>query len=354
MAQGKLEVLFLTLYPEPAASPRYRVTQFLPALEARGLCCTVAPAVSETIYRQSLDEQNRLRPARYHRHELGQRVRQIISAKKYDVVFLQKAVMSASVRGFDRLLRQRARRLLYDIDDAVHLEPPHGLRGPWRAMQDAGQIRRIMGQADRVLAGNRWLVAEAEQCGGNARYFPTVVDTDRFRPAHTEHGAYRLGWIGNRGTTPHVAALFPLLRELPGVDVLLIGSDAAYSGSEPFTRVSWTIEDEVKQIQHCSVGLMPLPETDWARGKCALKALQYMACGIPCIATPFGAVLDIIEHGVNGWLARTDEEWHEAIEALRDPVLRARLGEAARATVETRFALKTAAPELAAEIEALA
>ncbi|MCL4218419.1 MAG: hypothetical protein KJ052_15635 [Candidatus Hydrogenedentes bacterium] len=133
MAQGKLEVLFLTLYPEPAASPRYRVTQFLPALEARGLCCTVAPAVSETIYRQSLDEQNRLRPARYHRHELGQRFRQIISAKKYDVVFLQKAVMSASVRGFDRLLRQRARRLLYDIDDAVHLEPPHGLRGPWRA-----------------------------------------------------------------------------------------------------------------------------------------------------------------------------------------------------------------------------
>ena len=353
MAQGKLKVLFLTLYPDLAASPRYRVTQFLPALEARGLCCTVAPAVSETMYRQSLDEQDRLRPARYHLHELGQRFHQIVSAKKYDVVFLQKAVMSASVHGFDRLLRQRARRLLYDIDDAVHLEPPHGLRGPWRALQDTCQIRRIMGRADRVLAGNHWLVAEAEQCGGNARYFPTVVDTDRFRPAPAQSSAYRLGWIGNRGTTPHVAALFPLLRELRGVEVLLIGSGALYSGSEHFARVPWTIEDEVEQVQRCSAGLMPLPETDWARGKCALKALQYMACGIPCIATPFGAVLDIIDHGVNGWFARTDEEWRNAIECLRDPALRARLGEAARATVEAHFSLKTAAPQLAAEIEAI-
>ena len=106
-------------------------------------------------------------------------------------------------------------------------------------------------------------------------------------------------------------------------------------------------------LQQFSVGLMPLPQDEWSRGKCALKALQYMACGVPCIATPHGAVLDIIRHGENGWFAETEMEWREALAAMRDPALRRRLGEAARATMEEQFSLRTAAPRLADLLEAL-
>ena len=94
------------------------------------------------------------------------------------------------------------------------------------------------------------------------------------------------------------------------------------------------------------MGIMPLPRTEWVRGKCALKALQYMACGVPCVATPFGAVRDIIEDGVNGLFAETPEEWRDAIERLRDAPYRRQLGAAARRTVEDRYSLTAAAPKL--------
>ena len=115
----------------------------------------------------------------------------------------------------------------------------------------------------------------------------------------------------------------------------------------------WSWEREVADLQSFSVGLMPLIKDEWTRGKCALKALLYMACGIPCLATPYGAVTHIVQHKVNGWLADSPQEWREAIEELRDPSLRQRLGKAARATVIERFSLEGAAPRLAEILESL-
>jgi len=107
-------------------------------------------------------------------------------------------------------------------------------------------------------------------------------------------------------------------------------------------------------VQQFSVGLLPQRKDSWTRGKCALKALLYMACGVPCIATPYGAALDIIQPGVNGLFADSPEEWHQAIEALREPGARQRMGQAARRTVEEQFSLKGAAPRMRAILEALA
>lgn len=200
------------------------------------------------------------------------------------------------------LLRCCARRLVYDFDDAVHLSPPHSLRGVWRCMEDRQQVRRLIPLADKVLAGNTWLAAEAERLGGKASVFPTVVDTARFHPAPAPD-TYRLGWIGGPSTTPALDAIGLDLARLEGVSVTLIGADP-WRAPWPEAEVrDWSLDTEVADVQQFSVGLMPLPKTEWSRGKCALKALQYMACGVPCIATPFGAVLDIIRHGENGLFA---------------------------------------------------
>lgn len=340
-----MRVLFLTLYPERAASPRYRVMQFVAHLRAGGLECTVASALDNREYARLSGPQREGRAFWYHAKEAPRRLRQVLAARHYDVVFLQKAIMTAYVRGFDRLLRKRARRLIYDLDDAVHLGPPHPLRGAWQWLEDPDQVWKIMAACDHVLAGNEWLRSVAESCGARATVFPTVVDTDRFAPAKRQPEPYRIGWIGNASTTPHLAVA-EAACEVAGAMLHLVGADAA---RVPWPRAEvrpWSLEREVEEIQQFSVGIMPLPKDEWSRGKCALKALQYMACGVPCVATPYGAICDIVEDGVNGLFADSPDEWRNALERLRDPCLRQRLGDAGRATVEAQYSLKRAAPRL--------
>ncbi len=349
-----MRVLFLTLYPESVASPRYRVHQFLPYLRAHGVDCDVACPFTAADYTRLRAPAAAGRARSYHLHEARARAMQILRARRYDVVFLQKAVMSAYVRGFASQLRLRARRLIYDLDDAVHLAPPNALPERWRRIEEPDQASRLLKDADLVLAGNSWLRDAAVAAGGRAEVFPTVVDTDRFTPGAGAPGKFVTGWIGGPSTSGHVAPLAEVLNGLSDAEVRLIGANPAHAAIEKAWHRPWTLESEVREVQDFSAGIMPLPRTGWARGKCALKALQYMACGVPCVATPFGAVLEIIRDGENGLFADTLDEWRAALERLRDPELRRRLGEAGRRTVEERFSLRMAAPKLLAILEAAA
>ena len=352
-----MRVLFLTLYPDTAASPRYRVTQFIPYLRARGFDCTVAAPLTPEEWRRLTGPGRQGRALWYHVAETPTRLRQLLGARKYDVVVVQKAIMSAYLRGFWPLLRSRAKRIVYDIDDAVHLAPPHSLPFPWRLLEDRAQVRRVMAGADLVLAGNLWLAEEAHANGAaRVEHFPTVVDSARWTPPAQEPEPYTIGWIGSPGTTPHLAPVLPALARMQDARVALVGADNGQLDTPQGMRVEWwpwSLEDEVKAVQSFSVGIMPLPQTEWVRGKCALKALLSMACARPCVVTPFGASADIVRHGETGLHAQSSDEWVSALEQLRDPALRHRLGEAARAAVEADYSLQAAAPRLADLLESV-
>jgi glycosyltransferase involved in cell wall biosynthesis len=348
-----MKVLFLTLYPDTAASPRYRVAQFLPHLREAGMDCTVASPLTAAQWKRCTGPDRQGRAFWYHFHETPRRLVQLCTAGKYDVVFLQKSIMSAYLRGLPLLLRQRARRLVYDLDDALHLSPPHPLRPPWSLLEDAGQIERIMAKADLVLAGNDWIRQRARETGARSEFFPTVVDTDRFTPPDMPPRDFCIGWIGSPGTTSHLDLLRDELASQEQCKILLVGADPKKVHLSAGEIRHWDYDMEVETVRQFSVGIMPQPKDTWTRGKCALKALLYMACGVPCVATPHGAVLDIICHGENGYFADTPDEWHKAINLMRDPVLRERIGAAARATVEKRFSLRVAAPKLQHYLEAL-
>ena len=163
----------------------------------------------------------------------------------------------------------------------------------------------------------------------------------------------RIGWMGSPSTTSCLEPAAQALADAENVEVCVVGADPAKVPIPKACVREWTLEHEVAELHRFSVGIMPLPKTEWMRGKCALKALHYMACGIPCIATPFGAALDVIEDGVNGLFADTTDEWLDAVNRLRDPSLRDQLGKAARATVEERYSLKGAAPEMRRLLESL-
>ena len=349
-----MRVLFLTLYPESGASSRYRVLQFIPHLRDYGLDCTVAAPFTESEFARLRAEAAAGRAWRYHAHEYWTRTKQIMAARRFDVVVLQKAVTTAYVKGMARMVRACARRLVYDIDDAVNLAAPHPMPRRWAWAGDAGQINKLFALADLVLAGNHWLKESAEAAGARAELFPTVVDTERFTPATaTEGDDYVVGWIGGPSTSGHLRPIARTLSSITGARVRLVGADRVQASVPAAEYAPWSLETEVGETQRFSVGVMPLPKTEWARGKCALKALQYMACGVPCVATPFGAVLDIIVDGVNGLFANSHDEWCSAIERLRDPALRRRIGDAGRRTVEERFSLRVAAPRLKRLLESV-
>jgi glycosyltransferase involved in cell wall biosynthesis len=370
-------ILFLTLYPDTAASPRYRVAQFIPYLESRGFRCTVAAPLTSEEYAALTGPNRTRRPFFYHSAETRRRIAQVLGARRYDIVFVQKALMTAYIKGLPALLRARARRVVYDIDDAVHLAPPHPLRGLWRVFEDPGQVRRLFRQADLVLAGNAWLQSVAAKCAARVELFPTVVDTDRFIPQNEPPKTYRVGWMGSPSTTPHLSEAAPALEKLTDAEIRLVGADPthvafaknrdcpkgapeardgtvpAFFAHQDIKVIPWSLDTEVSEIQGFSVGIMPLPATEWNRGKCALKALQYMACSVPCVASPFGTIRGIIKHNENGLLADSDTAWKQAFEWLRDPKLRWQLGEQGRATIESRFSLKGAAPRMVELLESL-
>lgn len=346
-----MKVLFLTLYPEIAASPRYRVHQFIPHLESVGIQCTIAPAVTPQVLQNYSGPNATGRPFWYHWHETRTRKKQLRQLERYDCIFLQKAIMTAYLKGMERNLEPIAHKLVYDLDDAVHLAPPHPLGKRWSRLEDKEQVEKVLGLASLTLAGNAWLMEKVSAWCDNVKRFPTVVDTTRFVPADTTPDAYRLGWIGSPSTVNNLSPVIGMLPEWEDVQLSIIGA----TRDTPHPQVScqeWALEEEVNAIQSFSVGLMPLTPSSWNRGKCALKALQYMACGIPCIATNFGAVQDIITHEKDGLLVNSSAEWRDAIEALRDSAYRKALGDAARETVERKYALHQAAPRLATLLRA--
>lgn len=325
-----MKIAFLTTRFE-RPSYRFRVGQFIPSLERRGVAC--APFI--------------IPPAGLARARL------FLGLRGYDVVFLQKKML----RMIDRLILARAaRRIVYDVDDAVmfgeHDRP--GAPGRWRMRRFLAMVR----MSDLVLAGNDTLRRAAAGHTARVFCFPTVVDTDYYRPEIREPRTPPvIGWSGSRSTNGYLNEVLPALdrlaRRVPFtlrvVSDTPAGIDLARHGNVRAEFSRWDAASERDDFRGFDIGLMPLPDTQWARGKCALKALVYMACGVPAVCSPVGVVSTIITNGRNGFLAASGGEWEGALERLLlDAALRRAIAASARETVEQRYSLAAHAPRLLA------
>jgi glycosyltransferase involved in cell wall biosynthesis len=199
--------------------------------------------------------------------------------------------------------------------------------------------------ADLVLAGNETIAEHASGMNGDVRIQPTPVDTEQFRPrTRPERSRPLVGWVGSPTAAYCLKEIAPALtraaKEVP-FDLLVVG--AGEEIEVPGVRVlgkDWSLEDEPFDFSSLDVGLYPLPDNEWTRGKCGMKALQYMASGVPAVVSPVGVNVKIVRDGTTGLLARTPEEWTESLLTyLRDPDLRDRHATAGRAAAEERWSL---------------
>lgn len=261
-----------------------------------------------------------------------------------DVVVLQRRLL----RPWQRVLLSRAaRRLVYDIDDAVFLRDSYAPNGLYSSRR-LSRFGAIVCAADAVVAGNSYLAAEVERWAGpgRARVIPTCVDASLYRPAaHSSRPGLRLVWVGSSSTLRGLERARGLIEAVaaivPRVTLTLVCDRFTRFRGLAVEECRWSDESEKDALAAADVGISWVPDDLWSRGKCGLKVLQYMAAGLPVVANPVGVQAELIRHGVTGFLARTAAEWADAVRRLAaDAELRRRMGEAGRRAVEDTYSVR--------------
>ena len=340
-------VLVLTRYDHVGASSRVRFLQYIPHLERMGLTFTVHPLLSnESLMRLYKDGR---RSAGDLLKALGQRIAAVIRESRADVIWLQQEVFPFLPASGEAMLLG-GRPYVIDFDDAYHLYYQNHRSGLVRSFY-GDKVATLMRRARTVVVGNETLAAYARAAGATAvRLVYSAVDTTRFA-AVAPPARFTVGWIGTPMTAEQ--SLFVLREPLKkflaetGAACVLMGADARQYPDIPAERRPWSEAAEVDFLPALSVGLCPLDDSPWTRGKSGYKIIQYMSAGRAALTSPVGIAADLVEPGVTGFHCETGEEWYEALIALyRDPALCAAQGAAARKRAVERYDAAVAARAL--------
>lgn len=347
-----MKLLMLTRYSRQGASSRMRSYQYLPWLEAAGIDVTVSPLFSDIYVAELQRGKKDLREviaAYLHR------LKTLLNAQFFDLVWIEKEALPWLPARLERTLLPRRTPYVLDYDDAVfHYYDKH--RNPVVRSLLAGKHPALMRGASLVVAGNAYLADFAAKAGARRiEMVPTVIDLDRYpavglSPCGADAMPPCIGWIGQRSTASFLApyqSLFERMSAAGQARFTAIGIDARNLGL-PMDSIAWSEDTEVQSIAHFDIGIMPLIDEPFARGKCGYKLIQYMACGLPVVASPVGVNCQIVEHGVNGFLAETPAQWEQALQALlADAGLRQRMGQAGRQKIEQQYSIQATGPRLA-------
>jgi glycosyltransferase involved in cell wall biosynthesis len=347
-----MRVLFLTTNTAQAAYVRYRVLQYFPALETVGIFCTHAslfdPGLDAIVYRPG----NALEKMRSLLQATVMRIADVLRAHRFDLVFIAREAYLLGPPVLEALLRTLRCPYVFDIDDAVwepYDSPTYG--GLARYVKCAWKTRSVIRGARSVLAGNSYVAEYARRHNEHVHVVPTVVDTRVYRPRSGVSVTPTLGWIGSHSTFEYLRSLLPALSRLARqvrFRLRIVGAEHELSSPEfECENVRWTLEREIEEVRSFDIGLFPVIDNRWSKGKSGFKAIQYGAVGIPTVASPIGENGQIVVDRETGILAETTDDWLEALVTLcTQPAERLRMGRAARARIEQDFSLAVWAPRV--------
>jgi len=278
------------------------------------------------------------------------KLRMIVQAKQFDLIFIQRKLFPA---WFVKPLAKRARRLVFDFDDAIFV----------RSSGEPSRVRDkkfavICSAADLVLAGNDYLAAEAKQYSAQVFIAPTAVDIQRYESKQTKDAATTLVWIGSSSTRRYLDMLTPVLdalgQRLPNLKLKVIADFELHLDSLTVENIPWSLDAETIELGSSHIGIAPMVNNAWTRGKCALKVIQYMAAGLPVVSDRCGANQAVVSEGQTGILVDNEADWIEAIVELAENPDRARqMGRLGRLRAQQLFDLPQVAELVSSKLIAL-
>ena len=341
-------ILLLSRYSRLGASSRVRFFQYLPHLEKMGFSFTVRPFFGDNyladLYKGRI-------PFFLVLKSYIARVVSILNAQRFDAIWLEAELFRWLPAWVEEILCPSAVPLVVDYDDAIfHWYESQRLPGVSRLLGQ--KIKRIMAKADLVVVGNDYLGRYAHSGGARLiKKVPTVVDIDRYFVRYrVDKKDLTVGWIGTPATCKFLLTIAEVLREIVnrfGVRIVAVGANPQQFQVLPVEVIPWKENTEVTEIQDFDIGVMPLADEPYERGKCGYKLIQYMACGKPVVASPIGVNVEIVRHGENGFLVKTTDEWIDALSRLlENPQLRFRMGQEGRSMVERDYSLQVQAPRV--------
>jgi glycosyltransferase involved in cell wall biosynthesis len=338
--------------PDTSPGQRFRMEQWAPHLAARGIDVAFEPFESADLHERLYQPGQSARKAVLIGRAFAARARRLATLSEFDVVYVFREAALLGPALLERWIARRRVPMIFDFDDAVFERYVSPSNGYLSYVKCPGKTATICRLASHVMAGNPYLADYARRFNNRVTVVPTTIDTTRYAPRRPARGGETvvIGWSGSYSTVQHLDVLRAALQRLAGIvpfRLRVIGTSRYELPGVEVVASVWRAEMEVDDLREIDIGIMPLPDDRWSRGKCGLKALQYMALGIPAVCSPVGVNSDIIDHGRNGFLASAEDEWVDRLaELMRSAEARERLGAAGRQTVEERFSPVVQAPRV--------
>ena len=267
--------------------------------------------------------------------------------KKYDLVFIQREGLMIGSTWFERKVKKIGVPIIFDFDDSIWLLDTSDGNKKLEWLKNPNKTKLIIGLADKIIAGNSYLAEYASSYNKNVQIIPTTVDTEKFYPDQSKRNKEKIiiGWSGSITTIKHFKNIVPVLEKLKKkyegkIMFRVVGDETYINENLNIKGEKWTSNNEVETLNSFDIGIMPLPDDKWAKGKCGLKGLTYMSLEIPTLMSPVGVNNQIIKNGENGFLCDTDEEWISILSSLiENKELRDSIGKKARSTVEKYYSV---------------
>lgn len=331
---------------------RFRIEQWDPFLKESGIEITYAPFETQELKAVLHRSGNVVGKVRAVSRNMRRRSRELGELEGFDLIYLFREAALLGPPWFERKAARSKRPMIFDFDDAIFHAYKSPSNGYLSYLKFPGKTAEICRLSTHIMAGNEYLADYARQYNENVTIVPTTIDTDKYQLVDkAEPNVVTVGWSGSFSTIQHLDTIREALQELAKTEkfhLRVIGAPVYKIPGVETEAMQWRVASEIDDLAAIDIGLMPLPDDNWSKGKCALKALQYMALGIPTICSPVGVNSTIIHEGANGFLAADKAEWIEKTKLLiHSHELRRKIGIAGRETVEQEYSGKVVAPKVA-------
>ncbi|MGN6398623.1 MAG: glycosyltransferase [Mucilaginibacter sp.] len=334
------KILVLCPYPTDCApGQRLKFEQYFDNWRANGFEVEISPFMSEKMQKIVYKKGHLLAKTVGTIGGYLRRCKDILRVRQYDIVYIFLWITPFGRPFMEWIIRARAKKMIYDIDDLVYMSKTSRYNSFIRFLKSASKINFLIKSSDHVLVSTDELKSYSAKLNKNLSMIPATIDVKKYMYPHNQQSdKVVIGWSGSQTTSKYLHLIDDVLRYLVSnynVKIMVMGDDDFVVDGIDIELLHWSAEDEIRNLQQFDIGLHPLPDEKWAYGKSGGKLVQYMAAGIPIVATALGPNFKVIENGYNGFLVRSEQEWIDQLVLLiTDQALRKRMGENARKFAE--------------------